>query len=90
MGPTYVCQRSLAHLCGTIMGAGARANSPVTLVLHYIVFSLLQNWRRNLSHSQDKLESLLMRIYIPDSNVKSPAGSALEHLIPVGVAVGRL
>ena len=44
MGPTYVCQRSLAHLCGTIMGTGARANNAVTLVVHYIVFPLLLNW----------------------------------------------
>ena len=49
------------------MGAGARADNAVTLVLHHIVFYLLQNWRRNLRHSQDKLGSLLMRIYIPDS-----------------------
>lgn len=88
MGPTYVCWCSLAHLCGTIMDSGARAENPVWF--HYTVFSLLQNWRRNLSHSQDKLESLLMRIYIPDSNVTSPTGSALEHLVPVAVAVGRL
>lgn len=73
MGPTYVCRCSLAHLCGTITGAGVRAENPVTLVLHRIAyFSLflplhVPEVEEGLEPQSRRAESPLIRVYIPVS-----------------------